>query len=64
VSDDMVDAMTLSGTPAEVRERLYRYDGLLDHLIIYPPSFKLEPDEEQETRENLLAFGKSLAANG
>jgi probable F420-dependent oxidoreductase len=62
VTDEMVDAMTLSGTADEVTQKLRRYDGLLDHLIIYPPSFKLEPDEEQETRENLLAFGKSLAA--
>ncbi|MGX6448259.1 LLM class flavin-dependent oxidoreductase [Patulibacter sp. S7RM1-6] len=63
VTDEMVDAMTLSGTPDEVRAAVRRYDGLLDHLIIYPPSFRLTAEEERETRENLLATGATLAAD-
>ena len=39
VTDDMVDQIAVAGTPAECRAQILRYEGLLDHVLIYPPSF-------------------------
>jgi probable F420-dependent oxidoreductase len=41
VPDAMIDTFTVAGTPAGVREQLRRYDKVLDHVIIYPPSFRM-----------------------
>lgn len=38
VSDRMIDALAVAGTPADVRAGLQRYTGLLDHAILYSPS--------------------------
>lgn len=37
VSDEMVDAITIAGTPAQVRDKVRRYAGLVDWLQITPP---------------------------
>jgi hypothetical protein len=37
----MIDAFAVAGTPAQVREQLRRFDKVVDHLIIYPPSFRM-----------------------
>ncbi len=39
VTDDMVEQIAVAGTPDDCREQLARYDGLLDHVLLYPPSF-------------------------
>jgi probable F420-dependent oxidoreductase len=44
VSERMVDALAVAGTPDDVRAALTRYDGLLDHVILYTPSFRLAPE--------------------
>ena len=36
--DEMVDAMTLAGTPAEIRSRLAAYEGLADIVKLSPPT--------------------------
>jgi probable F420-dependent oxidoreductase len=41
VPDAMIDAFAVAGTPAQVREQLRRFDKVVDHLIIYPPSFRM-----------------------
>ncbi len=38
VTDDMIDAMAVAGTAAEVRDGLRRYEGVLDHIVLYSPS--------------------------
>jgi probable F420-dependent oxidoreductase len=38
VSDDMLEQCAIAGTPDECRAQLTRYDGLLDHALLYPPS--------------------------
>lgn len=43
VTDAMVAAIALAGTPADVRAQLRRYDGLVDFVMIYSPSFALPP---------------------
>ena len=39
VTDDMIEEIAIAGTPAECREQLRRYEPLLDHALLYPPSF-------------------------
>ena len=58
VTPAMVDAMALAGTPAEVRAQLPRYAELLDHVILYAPSFRVTPERVQE---NTLALIEHLA---
>ena len=54
VSDRMVDEIALAGTPAEVRERARRYDGLLDHLILYVPSYGVSPERAVENANRIV----------
>ena len=37
VSDEMVEAMTISGTPDEVRDKLRRYADLVDWIVLVTP---------------------------
>jgi probable F420-dependent oxidoreductase len=48
VSDDMLDQIAVAGTPDDCRRQLARYDGLLDHALIYPPSFGVRPERVRE----------------
>lgn len=45
VSGDAVSAMTLAGTPADVRRELHRYSDVVDHVMLYAPTFLLLPEE-------------------
>jgi probable F420-dependent oxidoreductase len=58
VSDRMVDALGVAGTAQDVRDGLRRYDGLLDHAILYAPSFGLTP---ARVRENVLGLIAAVA---
>ena len=51
VSDDMVDAVVLAGTPDDVRRQLSRFENLFDSLILLSPSFATGP---QEVREDIV----------
>jgi probable F420-dependent oxidoreductase len=53
IPDRMVDALAVAGTPADVRSQLRRYEGLLDHAILYAPSYRISPER---LRENALAL--------
>ena len=44
VSDDMLDQIAIAGTPEDCREQAKRYDGLLDHMLFYPPSLAVKHD--------------------
>lgn len=54
VPDAMIDALAVAGTPAQVAEQLKRYDGVLDHVIVYPPSFQLSAERCDELLNQLL----------
>jgi probable F420-dependent oxidoreductase len=54
VPDAMIDALAVAGTPAQVAEQLRRYDGVLDHVIVYPPSFRLTAARCDELVHQLL----------
>jgi probable F420-dependent oxidoreductase len=53
VSERMLDALAVAGAPGDVRAALRRFEGLLDHAILYAPSFRLTPER---VRENTLAL--------
>jgi probable F420-dependent oxidoreductase len=54
VSERMVDELALAGTAAEVRASMRRYEGVLDHLILYAPSYSLSPGRARENAESLI----------
>lgn len=55
VSDAMIDAMGVAGTPEQVRHGLRRYEGVLDHVILYSPSVAMTPERVQENLAALVA---------
>ena len=48
VSDEMVDQIAVAGTPDDCRGQLARYEGLLDHVLLYPPGIGIKPDRVKE----------------
>jgi probable F420-dependent oxidoreductase len=48
VSAEMVDTFAVAGRPADVRARLGRYDALAEHVVLFPPSFNVEPERRAE----------------
>jgi probable F420-dependent oxidoreductase len=62
VPDAMIDALAVAGTPADVRAALRRYEGVLDHAILYTPSFTLTPERVLESALGLIdAFATDAA---
>lgn len=55
ISDDMVETFTLSGTPDEVRRKVARYDGLLDFVMMFAPSFGLDRAQTIANHESMIA---------
>ena len=54
VTDDMVDAMAIAGTPEECRDQLSRYDGIIDLPLLYSPSFGLPGERIVENIEAII----------
>ena len=58
VSDDMLDQIAITGTPEDCEKQLARYDGLLDHVLLYPPSVGVSPDRVKENYKLMMeVFG-------
>lgn len=55
VTEDMVDALVLAGTADEVRGQAKKFEGLLDTLILYSPTFAVEADEAKANHEAIIA---------
>jgi alkanesulfonate monooxygenase SsuD/methylene tetrahydromethanopterin reductase-like flavin-dependent oxidoreductase (luciferase family) len=65
VPDAMVDAMSASGTPAQVAARLEEFGRHMDHVIVYPASFGMTEERSRQVTVGLLkaaAAGLSPAA--
>lgn len=62
VSDDMIDAMAVAGTEAQVRAGLERRSADFDHLSVYSPSFTLDPERVRENQRSLVRIGAPVAA--
>jgi probable F420-dependent oxidoreductase len=54
VTDRMIDTLAVAGTAADVRAGLRRYEGLLDHAILYAPSFRTSPGRVRESALGLI----------
>jgi probable F420-dependent oxidoreductase len=55
VTDEMVDEFACAGTPAQVREGLRRFDGLVDEVALSPPSFRVSPERAGEILAGLIS---------
>lgn len=54
VSDHMIDTMGVAGTAADVRDGLKRYEGILDHIMLYSPSVGIAPERVQQNIDTLI----------
>jgi probable F420-dependent oxidoreductase len=52
--EEMVDALTLSGTPDEIRERIRGYEGLADVVKLSPPTHFVPADVTREAQWGIL----------
>jgi alkanesulfonate monooxygenase SsuD/methylene tetrahydromethanopterin reductase-like flavin-dependent oxidoreductase (luciferase family) len=48
VTDEMVAALTLAGTPDEVRKRRDEFEGLVDNVLLASPYFGVSREEALE----------------
>lgn len=54
VPDHMVDALTLSGTPAEVRDRIAGYEGLADTVKLTPPTHGISAEDTRRAQAQII----------
>lgn len=61
VSDKLVEAFSVTGTPADARAQLARFGDSLDHVILHTPYVPpLRPDETEDAFRGIIgAFGRS-----
>jgi hypothetical protein len=45
----MIDTMGVAGTAQQVRDGLRRYEGVLHHIMLYPPSVAIPPEQLNKT---------------
>jgi hypothetical protein len=50
----MIDAIALAGTAEHVRSGIARYEGLLDHVILYAPNFEIPQERAIENARALI----------
>ncbi len=60
VPDELVDAIAITGRPGEARDRLKEWDGLTDHVLLYPPTVGASPGR---ARENAAAIIDTFATS-
>jgi probable F420-dependent oxidoreductase len=51
---EMVDALTLSGTPDEIRRRMSQYEGLADVVKLSPPTHFVPTEVTREAQQGIL----------
>lgn len=58
VSDEMVEAIAITGTPDDCRAKLARWEGLLDTPLLYAPSVGVAPERLAENNRLIVeTFG-------
>ncbi len=55
ISDDMVDAFHVSGSPDQARARLKQYEGIADTVTFTPPAYFITPEETSEYQDAILS---------
>ncbi len=61
VSDEMLDAMGVAGTPDQVRAGIARREEDFDHLSLYSPSFTMTLERVQQNTLELIRVGAPRA---
>ena len=59
VSDEMIDAIGVAGTPEQVRAGIARRDADFDHLSLYSPSFTMTLERVQQNTLDLIRVGST-----
>ena len=54
VTDDMVDALVLAGTPDDVLSQAEAFRGLVDNLILYAPTFFVTPEDTRKSQAAMI----------
>ena len=54
VTNDMVDALALAGTPDEVRKQLDRFEGLFETVLLYCPMPFIDREESLANHEAMI----------
>lgn len=54
VTDEMIDTMAVAGTPDQVRSGLGRYEGTVDHIVLYSPSIGLPAERVRENLDSII----------
>jgi probable F420-dependent oxidoreductase len=54
VTDEMVDEIAVTGTPDECREKLRRWEGLIDTPLLYSPGVGLSPERIAENNRRIV----------
>jgi probable F420-dependent oxidoreductase len=57
VSDEMLDALGVAGTPDHVRAGIARREADFDHLVLYSPSFTMPIERVQQNTLDLIRVG-------
>jgi probable F420-dependent oxidoreductase len=54
VPDEMVDAIAITGRPADVRDQLKQWEGLAGHVLLYSPSVGIKPGRVAENVDAII----------
>src|SRR5262249_746512 len=54
VTDAMVEALAVAGTPDEVRRQLAQFDGLVDTVILYGPYFAVDSEAVKANHQAMI----------
>ena len=57
----MVDALTIAGTPGQVKDRLAAYEGLATAVKLTPPTHGLAPEETRQAQARIIEMISDLA---
>jgi probable F420-dependent oxidoreductase len=54
IPDEMVDALTMAGTPDDVRKWVRRYDGIADQIKLSPPTHFVPAEVTRSAQQRIL----------
>lgn len=60
VPDEMVDAIALTGTPDEVREKIGQWQDIANHVLFYSPSIGIKRERLMENMQSIIDTFRSM----